>query len=34
LFTSRILIGHKFNLRKQQRHTHVKITNPLRCLRE
>jgi len=34
LFTSRILIGHKFNLCKEQRHTLVKITNPLRRLRE
>jgi hypothetical protein len=31
-FTSRILIGHKFNLCKEQRHTHVKITNPLKTL--
>jgi hypothetical protein len=34
LFTSRIFIGYKFNLCKEQRHTHVKITNPLRHLRD
>jgi hypothetical protein len=33
LFTSRILIRHKFNLCKEQRCTHVKLTNPLRRLR-